>query len=274
MKKALIISGLAGIGLMLPTGAMAGSLNNSFGASSSEFTGTSTGTSSITVLSNIEIDNEVNIDSVTSTTSLDLDANNGRLITREDGAAFYDQESGMASGAIDFEGAGEFEFVDSTTTSENFEAQGTADVEVVSETSGVVTGFAGCGGPCGRFLNPAGIQALAQSGDIETSGSVSGEADVSVEDSTTSTTTDSNFGAVIGDAQAGGSFSTNGTGWAGIQSETAVDGQLSGSFQSGTTTVSGIIRESGLTTTTVNLESITTGTSFGSSASSFRNASF
>ena len=265
MKKALIISGLAGIGLMLPTGAMAGSLNNSFGASSSEFTGTSTGTSSISVLSNIEIDNEVNIDSVTSTTSLDLDANNARLITREDGAASYGQGSGMASGAIDFEGAGEFEFVDSTTTSENFEADGSADIEAEGETSGALTGVA----VGGLF---SGL--IAGSGNVESSGSVSGEADVSVEDSSTSTTTDSNFGAVIGDAQAGGSFSTNGTGWAGIQSETAVDGQLSGSFQSGTTTVSGIIRESGLTTTTVNLESITTGTSFGSSASSFRNASF
>jgi hypothetical protein len=265
MKKALIISGLAGIGLMLPTGAMAGSLNNSFGASSSEFTGTSTGTSAISVLSNITIDNEVNIDSVTSTTSLDLDANNGRLMTREPGPAGYSQSSGMASGALEFEGAGEFEFTDSTTTAENFEAEGSADIEAEGQTSGALTGVA-VGSIFGGLI--------AGSGDIESSGSVSGDADVSVEDSSTSTTTDSNFGAVIGDAQAGGSFSTNGTGWAGIQSETAVDGQISGSFQSGTTTISGTIRESGLTTTTVDLESITTGTSFGSQASSFRNASF
>ena len=273
MKKALIISGLAGIGLMLPTGAMAGSLNNSFGASSSEFTGTSTGTSAISVLSNITIDNEVNIDSVTSTTSLDLDANNGRLINREAGPAFYGQGSGMASGALEFEGAGEFEFTDSTTTSDNFEVERSAGIAAESEVSGAVTGFAG-GGLLGRFHNPVGIQAFAQSGDFESSRSVSGEADVSVTDSTTTTTVDNNSGAVMGDAQAGGSFSTNSTGWAGVQSETAVDGQLSGSFQSGTTTVSGIIRESGLTTTTVDLESITTGTSFGSQASSFRNASF
>ena len=274
MKKALIISGLAGIGLMLPTGAMAGSLNNSFGASSSEYTGTSTGTSSINVLSDIEIDNEVNISSVTSTTSFDLDANNARVMLRDPGEASYSQSSGMASGQIEFEGEGDFEFEDSVTTSENFEASGSVDVEAESETSGVVTGAAGCGGPCGRFLNPTGIQALAQSGDFESSGSVSGEADVSVEDSTTSTTTDSNFGAVMGDAEGGGSLTTNSTGWAGIQSEIAVDGQISGSIQSGTTTVSGIIRESGVTTTTVDLESITTGTSFGSSASSFRNTSF
>ena len=265
MKKALIISGLAGIGLMFPTGAMAGSLNNSFGASSSEFTGTSTGTSAISVLSNITIDNEVNIDSVTSTTSFDLDANNARVMLREPGAASYEQGNGIASGALEFEGAGEFEFTDSTTTSDNFEVWRSAGIAAESEVSGAVTGFA-VGSIFGGLI--------AGSGDIESSGSVSGDADVSVEDSSTSTTTDSNSGAVIGDAQAGGSFSTNGTGWAGIQSETAVDGQISGSCQSGTTTISGTIRESGLTTTTVDLESITTGTSFGSQASSFRNASF
>ena len=265
MKKALIISGLAGIGLMFPTGAMAGSLNNSFGASSSEYTGTSTGTSVIKVQSDITIDNVVNIASETSTTSLDLDANNGRLITRRPGPAAYDQSSGMAAGQIDFEGEGDFEFTDTETSSESIEAEGSADVQTSGEVSGAATG-AGAFGPF------AGI--LAGSGNVETSGSVDGEAEVSVTETTSSSTTDSNQGSVSGDAVGGGSFSTQGTGWAGVQSEIAVDGQISGSVQSGTTTIDGTITETGLTSTTVDLTSITTGTSFGSQASSFRNASF
>ena len=265
MKKALIISGLAGIGLMFPTGAMAGSLNNSFGASSSEFTGTSTGTSVIKVQSDITIDNEVTIASETSTTSLDLDANNGRLITREPGAALYNQNSGMASGALDFEGQGNFEFTDTESSQESFEAEGSADVAVERETSGALTGVG--------IFSPF-TTALAGSGSLEESGSVSGEADISVVDGSSSSTVDSNTGSVSGDAAAGGSYSTQGTGWAGLQSEIAVDGQISGSVQSGTTTINGTIKETGLTSTTVDLESITTGTSFGSQASSFRNASF
>jgi hypothetical protein len=265
MKKALIISGLAGIGLMFPTGAMAGSLNNSFGASSSEFTGTSTGTSVINVKSDINIDNVVNIASETSTTSLDLDANNGRLITRDPGPAVYSQSSGMAAGQLDFEGQGSFDFTDTEISSESIEAEGSADVTVEGNASGAATGA----GALGPF---AGI--FGASGNVEASASVEGEAEVSVTETTSTSTVDSNQGSVSGDAVGGGSFSTQGTGWAGIQSEIAVDGQISGSVQSGTTTISGTIKETGLTSTTVDLESITTGTSFGSQASSFRNASF
>ncbi len=265
MKKALIISGLAGIGLMFPTGAMAGSLNNSFGASSSEYTGTSTGSSVIKVQSDITIDNVVNIASETSTTSLDLDANNGRLMTRGEGPASYSQSSGMAAGAIEFEGEGDFEFTDTETSSEGFAADGSADVSVDTEASGAATG-------AGAFGLLGGI--FAGSGNVEASTSVEGEADVAVVETTSSSTVDSNQGSVSGEAVGGGSFSTQGTGWAGIQSEIAVDGQISGSVQSGTTNIDGTIKESGLTSTTVDLTSITTGTSFGSSASSFRNASF
>ncbi len=264
MKKALIISGLAGIGLMFPTGAMAGSLNNSFGASSSEYTGTSTGSSVIKVQSDITIDNVVNIASETSTTSLDLDANNGRFMTRE-GAAGYSQNSGMAAGTIEFEGAGDFEFTDTETSSEGFAADGSADVSVDTEASGAATG-------AGAFGLLGGI--FAGSGNVEASSSVEGEADVAVVETTSSSTVDSNQGSVSGDAVGGGSFSTQGTGWAGLQGEIAVDGQISGSFQSGTTTIDGKIKESGLTSTTVDLTSITTGTSFGSSASSFRKTDF
>ncbi len=264
MKKALIISGLAGIGLMFPTGAMAGSLNNSFGASSSEYTGTSTGSSVIKVQSDITIDNVVNIASETSTTSLDLDANNGRFMTRE-GAAGYSQNSGMAAGTIEFEGAGDFEFTDTETSSEGFAADGSADVSVDTEASGAATG-------AGAFGLLGGI--FAGSGNVEASSSVEGEADVAVVETTSSSTVDSNQGAVSGDAVGGGSFSTQGTGWSGTQSEIALDGQISGSVQSGTTTIDGTISETGLTSTTVDLTSITTGTSFGSSASSFRKSEF
>jgi len=269
MKKALIISGLAGIGLMFPTGAMAGSLNNSYGASSSEFTGTSTGTSVINVKSDINIDNVVNIASETSTTSLDLDANNGRLITRDAGPASYSQSSGMAAGQLDFEGQGSFDFTDTEISSESIDAEGSADVETSGEISGAATGAGAGAGALGSF---AGI--FGASGNVQANASVEGEAEVSVTETTSTSTVDSNQGSVSGDAVGGGSFSTQGTGWAGIQSEIAVDGQISGSVQSGTTTISGTIKETGLTSTTVDLESITTGTSFGSQASSFRNASF
>jgi hypothetical protein len=265
MKKALIISGLAGIGLMFPTGAMAGSLSNEFGASSQEFTGTSTGSSVIKVQSDIQIDNVVNIASETSTTSLDLDGNNGRIMTREPGPASYGQSSGMAAGAIDFAGQGDFQFTDVETSSEGFAAEGTADVTVEGEVSGAATG-------AGVFSPFA--SALAGSGSLEASGSVEGDANVEVVETTSSSTVDSNTGSVSGDATGGGSFSTQGMGWAGIQSEIAVDGQISGSVQSGTTTIDGTIKETGLTSTTVDLTSITTGTSFGSSAKSFRTSSF
>ncbi|WP_222930127.1 hypothetical protein [Synechococcus sp. ROS8604] len=250
---------------MFPTGAMAGSLNNDFGASSSEFTGTSTGSSVIKVQSDITIDNVVNIASETSTTSLDLDANNGRFMTRAPGAAAYNQSSGMAAGAIEFEGEGNFVFTDTESSQEGFAAEGSADVTVEGEASGAATG-------AGALSPFAGI--LAGSGSVEASGSVEGEADVAVVESTSSSTVDTNQGSVSGDATGGGSFSTQGTGWAGLQSEIAVDGQISGSVQSGTTTIGGTIKETGLTSTTVDLTSITTGTSFGSKASSFRNSSF
>ena len=267
MKRALIISGIAGLGLLMPTGAMAGSLGNNFGASSSEFTGTSTGTSNIGVVSAISINNEVNIQSHTESASLDLNGNNGRLMTRETGAAHYNESSGMASGTGDFSRSGEYN--SATSHSGEGEVNVAASGSQESSTSGDGSGAAASLG------NPfAGLGFGAGQGEFETAEGGSGEVDVVASGSVSSDESSNRDSSHSADATAQGSFSTQDMGWAGQQNETAVDGQISGSIQVGTTDIDGTIRESGLTTTTVDITSITTGTSFGSEAKSFRNASF
>ncbi len=276
MKRALIISGITGLGLLIPTGAMAGSLNNNFGASSSEFTGTSTGTSTINVKSDIYIDNEVNIQSHTHSASLDLNGNNGRLIHRDEGQAHYSDNSGQASGALDYQGSNASEHASHHEASGELDIKASASTES-NESAKVKESAKGWDSDAAdenswmTSLTPGKGKGK---GDDTSSESASGELSVDIEGQKASNQNSSNSGWVQGDATAGGSFSTQNNGWTGTQSETAVDGQFSASVQSGTTDIHGTIRESGLTTTTVDLTSITTGTSFGSEAKSFRNASF
>ncbi len=271
MKRALIISGITGLGLLIPTGAMAGSLNNNFGASSSEFTGTSTGTSAINVKSDIYIDNEVNIQSHTHSASLDLNGNNGRLMHRGEGQGHYSENSGQASGALDYQGSNASEHAS------HHEASGELDIKASASTESNESNESAKGWDSDTADKNSWMSSLSPGkgkGDDTSSESASGELSVDVEAQKASNENSSNSGWAQGDATAGGSFSTQNNGWTGQQSETAVDGQFSASLQSGTTDIHGTIRESGLTTTTVDLTSITTGTSFGSEAKSFRNASF
>ncbi|QNJ25050.1 hypothetical protein SynSYN20_00708 [Synechococcus sp. SYN20] len=274
MKRALIFPGIVSISILVPTSAVAGSLNNSFGASSSEFTGTSTGTSVINVISKINIDNEINIESHTHSASFDIDANNARLINRGSGVGYYSDSAGMSAGSLGFTGER------SSNESSDTKLSANANINIKDSKKGIKdiekpyrddhsTGSDTYDSQ--RNYNGHGQKNKGKPHSNEiTERELMGTADSEY----STMTTKADQGSIQGDTTAGGSFSTTGLGWAGMQSETAVDGQFSASVQSGTTDIHGTIREYGLTTTTVDLTSITTGTSFGSEAKSFRNASF